>query len=95
MMDHPRICTIRTATTTTNAIASGRMPIFTTFESVLKLAREVLLESSFWISKNKSRRMPINTTDPAIAEVAMVDTVDVVTVDIITEKTPIPLSKKV
>ncbi len=70
------------------------MPIFTTLDNVLKLVLEVLLESSFWISRNNSKRIPINTTDPARAEVAMVDTVDVVTVDIITKKPLHEYSKK-
>jgi hypothetical protein len=43
---------------------------------------EVLI-TSFWINNDKRTKIPINANEPAIAAVVTVDTVDVVTVEII------------
>jgi hypothetical protein len=69
-------------------MSKGTMPIFSTLVSVLKRTPLAELASSFWISKNSSTRIATNATDPAIADVVIVETVEVVTVDITEQVLP-------
>jgi hypothetical protein len=57
--------------------------MFSTLANVLNRGPAALLAISFWISNASNTNMPINATDPAIAEVVIIETVDVVIVDII------------
>ena len=61
------------------------MPMLSTFPKVFRRVPVADVASSFWISKNSSTRMPMSAIDPAIADVVIVETVEVVTVDIIIE----------
>jgi hypothetical protein len=56
----------------------------------MRLSVEVVV-TSFWKRRAKNTKIPIRATEPAIAAVVTVDTVDVVTVDIINS----PLTVKI
>ena len=72
-----------TTAVTKNATNNGTMPIFSTLLNRFKL---ILLEDvriSFCISRISKNTIPIKAIDPASATVVIVETVEVVTVEII------------
>ncbi len=68
--------------------------MFNTLTSAFDRLLVMLLASSFWMSRISSTKIPTKATEPASAEVAMVETVDVVTVEIITDLIPETVSMK-
>ena len=71
-----------TITDKEKATNRGTIPIFSTLLSLFKLIlfEEVMI--SFWINRISSSTMPIRAIDPASATVVIVETVEVVTVDL-------------
>jgi hypothetical protein len=78
-----RTSTIRAPTTKMKANRSGGIPTFNALCKALTRELSELEVISFWINSANSTKIPISATDPAILAVAMVDTVDVVIVEII------------
>ena len=70
-------------TISTKAMVKGTMPILRCLRSALKRVPELVLNNSFCNNSARSTNIPINATDPARAAVVTVETVEVVTVEII------------
>ena len=71
-----------TITVMQNATNKGTIPIFNARLSLWSLISLEDVRISFWINMINRNRMPINAIEPARATVVMVETVDVVTVEI-------------